>query len=168
MGTSSGKWSQIVSSSGSEEELQVLMDQRKRKRMQSNRESARRSRMRKQQHLDELTARAAQLRRDNAQIAASVGVTAQHLAGLQAENSVLRAQMSELSQRLQSLNDIVSYINSCGTTVLECETALENNTSNYIINSNNNNSAGFVMNNAVNLVRLSHPIMANAADMFLY
>lgn len=85
------------------------MDQRKRKRMQSNRESARRSRMRKQKHLDDLTAEVAQMSKENHQILSSINVTTQHCVKLEAENSVLRAQMMELSHRLQALNQILSH-----------------------------------------------------------
>ena len=80
--------------------------------MESNRESARRSRMRKQQHLDELVAQVAQLRKENNQILTSINITTQHLVNVESENSVLQAQMAELTQRLQSLNDILNYINS--------------------------------------------------------
>ncbi|XP_030472491.1 bZIP transcription factor 11-like [Syzygium oleosum] len=109
-GTSSG--SSLVRNSASEEELQVVMDQRKRKRMISNRESARRSRMRKQKHLDDLRAQAAQLSKENHQIGTNINITTQHYLGIQAENSVLRAQVGELSHRLESLNEIISYLNA--------------------------------------------------------
>lgn len=157
-GNSSG--STQIQNSGSEEDLQVLMDQRKRKRMQSNRESARRSRMRKQQHLDEMMAQVAQLRNENSQIGTSINIATQHLMNVEAENSVLRAQMAELSQRLQSLNDILSCINDnngggIGGGVLECETTLQSSA----------DSCFFL--NPMNLVHLNQPIMATA-NMFLY
>ncbi|RHN61327.1 putative transcription factor bZIP family [Medicago truncatula] len=104
-GTSSG--SSLLQNSGSEEDLQALMDQRKRKRMISNRESARRSRMRKQKHLDDLVSQVSKLRKENQEILTSVNITTQKYLSVEAENSVLRAQMGELSNRLESLNEIV-------------------------------------------------------------
>ncbi|XP_057436753.1 bZIP transcription factor 11-like [Lotus japonicus] len=109
-GTSSG--SSMIQNSGSEEELQALMDQRKRKRMISNRESARRSRMRKQKHLDELAAQVAQLRSENQQMLTSLNLTTQRFMIIDAENSVLSAQMGELSHRLESLNEIIDFVNA--------------------------------------------------------
>ena len=108
-GNSSG--STQLQNSGSEGDLHHLVDQRKRKRMQSNRESARRSRMRKQQHLDDLMAQVAQLRKENNQILTSINITTQHFMNVESENSVLKAQMGELSQRLESLDEILGYIN---------------------------------------------------------
>ncbi|GMH17485.1 hypothetical protein Nepgr_019326 [Nepenthes gracilis] len=97
----------------SEEELQqMMMAERKRKRMQSNRESARRSRMRKQKQLDDLTAQVAQLREENSKIASTTYVATQHFLSVEAQNSILRTQMAELRQRLESLDDILKYINS--------------------------------------------------------
>ncbi|KAF8022785.1 hypothetical protein BT93_F0331 [Corymbia citriodora subsp. variegata] len=108
-----------IQNSSSEDEL--LQIQRKRKRMESNRESARRSRMRKQRHLDKLTAEAGQLRMDNDQINASIAITTHHLLGLEAENSILRAQVLELSQRLQSLDDILGYISTANLGACEID-----------------------------------------------
>ncbi|KAL6007140.1 hypothetical protein ACLOJK_032636 [Asimina triloba] len=108
-GTSSGG-STALQNSGSEEDLQHLMDQRKLKRMQSNRESARRSRMRKQKHLDDLMAQVARLRKENNQILASLNLTTQQYLGVESENSVLRTQMMELTSRLQSLTEIIHYM----------------------------------------------------------
>ena len=92
----------------------VAVDDRKRKRMLSNRESARRSRMRKQKHIDDLTAQINQLSSDNRQILTSLTVTSQLYMKIQAENSILTAQMAELSSRLESLNEIVDLIDGCG------------------------------------------------------
>ncbi|KAK8601297.1 hypothetical protein V6N13_058985 [Hibiscus sabdariffa] len=112
MASSSGNSNSSMVPSGSEEELHQLMDQRKRKRMESNRESARRSRMRKQKRLDDLMAQVTQLAKDNNQILTSITFTTQHYMNIEAENSVLRAQMMELSQRLDSLNEILHFLNN--------------------------------------------------------
>ena len=101
--------------SSTEEEMRALMEQRRAKRMLSNRESARRSRMRKQRHLDDLAAQAAHLRRENAHVATALGLTTQGLLAVDAENAVLRTQAAELAARLSSLNDILSCMNTNGT-----------------------------------------------------
>lgn len=118
-GNSSG--STQIHHSGSDD---GAMDQRKRKRMESNRESARRSRMRKQKHIDDLMTQANKLKNNNAQISTTIDVTTQRFVQIEAENSVLRAQVNELSQRLDSLNEIMNYIN----TNTNCSTNQCNNT----------------------------------------
>ncbi|KAK7264269.1 hypothetical protein RJT34_31875 [Clitoria ternatea] len=144
-GTSSG--SSLLQNSGSEEDLQALMDQRKRKRMISNRESARRSRMRKQKHLDDLVSQVAQLRKENQQILTSVNITTQQYLSVEAENSVLRAQVGELSHRLESLNEIIDVLNA--------------NTGVFIEPSSNN------FFSPLNMAYLNQPIMASA-DILQY
>ncbi|KAM7517209.1 hypothetical protein LguiA_006792 [Lonicera macranthoides] len=156
-GNSSGS-TQILQNSGSEGDLQVIMDQRKRKRMQSNRESARRSRMRKQKHLDDLMAQVSQIKKENNQIHTSTTITTEHYLNIEAENSVLRAQMDELSQRLQSLNDILNYMNMMNTTT-------NNNNEIYDITEEINQQS---IMDPWNLMYLNQqqPIMASA-NMFL-
>ncbi|XP_010471646.1 PREDICTED: bZIP transcription factor 44-like [Camelina sativa] len=103
-----------LQNSGSESDLRGqqrdLIDERKRKRKQSNRESARRSRMRKQKYLDDLTVQVTHLRKENAQLVAGIAVTTQHYVTIEAENDILRAQLLELNHRLQSLNEIVDFV----------------------------------------------------------
>ncbi|KAK1422257.1 hypothetical protein QVD17_25240 [Tagetes erecta] len=167
MASSSGNSSQI----GSEEDL---MDQRKRKRMQSNRESARRSRMRKQKHLDDLTDQINQIKKDNAQIVTTISVTTQQFVHVEADNSVLRAQMTELSQRLDYLNEIINLMNNNNN----------NNNSNdntFSVHCNNNGVIGAFefenhhdfgnnyMNDHWNMMFINQqPIMAAAAEMLQY
>lgn len=115
MGSSSGASSdssQLQLSYGSEEDLRQIMDQRKRKRMLSNRESARRSRMRKQKHLDDMMGEVVHLRKDNNRILTAINVTSQFHMNVEAENAILRAQMAELTLRLQTLNEIMDRINN--------------------------------------------------------
>ncbi|KAI4376063.1 hypothetical protein MLD38_013858 [Melastoma candidum] len=105
-----GSGSTVVENSGSEEDLQVaLVDLRKRKRMLSNRESARRSRIRKQRHLDELAAQASRLRGENHQLVSAMNTVTQHYLSIETENSILRVQIDELSNRLDSLNEIITF-----------------------------------------------------------
>ncbi|KAG6470788.1 hypothetical protein ZIOFF_071868 [Zingiber officinale] len=99
--------SSLLQNSISSEDLKAVMDQRKRKRRISNRESARRSRMRKQQHLDDLNSELRQLREDNAKVLTSLSLITQHYFEVEAENSVLKIQLVEISNRLMALNDIL-------------------------------------------------------------
>ncbi|RRT82263.1 hypothetical protein B296_00010172 [Ensete ventricosum] len=85
-------------------------DERKRKRMLSNRESARRSRMRKQQRLDDLMNQAAQLKHQNSQIDAQINLATQQYITVESENAILRAQLRELAERLHSVNSILRMV----------------------------------------------------------
>ena len=121
--------------------------------------------MRKQQHLDELVAQVAQLSKDNNQILNSINFTTHHYLNIQAENSVLRAQMMELSQRLESLNEILHYLNS-GTNSNNSNDGFEtsegfettSDESFTTIISNHNNNPFVIMN---------QPIMASS-DMMMF
>lgn len=95
------------STSSSEEEI---VDERKRKRMISNRESARRSRQRKQQHLDELVNKAALLKEENARITMQTNMIMERFLRLDSDNAVLRAQLAELTGRLQSVNSVLRMV----------------------------------------------------------
>lgn len=94
-------------SSNSDEDQQILND-RKQRRMLSNRESARRSRLRKQQHLDELRAHVARLRAENRQMINSFNLASQRYAQLTHENKILLSEATDLSHRLKLLNQTLA------------------------------------------------------------
>ncbi|WOL12513.1 hypothetical protein Cni_G21280 [Canna indica] len=158
-GTSSG--SSPVANSGSEEDLQALIKQRKLKRMLSNRESARRSRMRKQKHMDDLMAQVSQLRKENSQILVALNLTTRHYVGVEAENSALRTQMVELSARLKSLSEIMHccyyYLQGSGSVCHEDHTVLEASS-----------DSSFFMTSPWSLTAAANqmPIVASADNMF--
>ncbi|OIV96272.1 hypothetical protein TanjilG_05112 [Lupinus angustifolius] len=156
-GTSSGS-SMLLQNSGSEEDLQVLMDQRKRKRMISNRESARRSRMKKQKHLDELAAQVAQLNNDNNQLLTTLNLTTQRYLTIQAQNSVLTAQVGELSHRLHSLNQIIGFFNASNAVFEAADYA----STTFIDPAPNS------FFNPMNMNHMNQPIMASAEAMLQY
>jgi seryl-tRNA synthetase len=83
------------------------VDERKRKRMISNKESARRSRIRKQQHVESLISQVTQLQNENKFIEEKINNVADVYIGLAIENNVMRAQLSELTDRLRSLNSVL-------------------------------------------------------------
>lgn len=100
---------QQPASSGSDGQRYAMNDDRKRKRMESNRESARRSRMRKQQHLEELMSQMTQLQNQNVLWREKIDAVGRNYLTLDAENNVLRAQMAELTERLDSLNSLTRF-----------------------------------------------------------
>ncbi|XP_074299737.1 basic leucine zipper 43-like [Silene latifolia] len=92
------------STSDEADEQQVsIINERKQRRMISNRESARRSRMRKQRHLDELWSQVVLLRNENHQLIDKLNhVTESHDRALQ-ENIQLKEETSELRQMLADM-----------------------------------------------------------------
>ncbi|MFS7890089.1 putative transcription factor bZIP family [Helianthus anomalus] len=135
-----------------------LIDQKKRKRMESNRESARRSRMRKQKYIDDLMAESSGIKSDTEQIQSTITVTMQRFVEIEAENSVLRAQVSELQQRLDSLTGILNSINAnANCTTPQC---LSGTSGLFEVE---------VMENPWNMMFVNQQaIMASAIDMFGY
>lgn len=100
---------QSASSSASEDDQRYAgMDEKKRKRMISNRESARRSRMKKQKLLQDLTGEVSRLQAANKNIATKIEETTERYAICAAQNNVLRAQTMELADRLRYLNDVLN------------------------------------------------------------
>ncbi|CDP18250.1 unnamed protein product [Coffea canephora] len=92
----------------------AMMDEKKRKRMISNRESARRSRMRKQKQLQDLTDEMGRLEVANNGIEGKIdGITEKYMI-CAAENNVLRARLTELTERLRSLNDVIKNLEMVG------------------------------------------------------
>ncbi|KAJ0980592.1 hypothetical protein J5N97_008847 [Dioscorea zingiberensis] len=94
-------------------------DQRKRKRMISNRESARRSRKRKQQHLDDLIKQVAELKNENSRIMVQVNLLTEQYRGRDLENTVLRTQVMELTERLRSLNSVLQFVEEFSGTPMD-------------------------------------------------
>lgn len=93
---------------GSDADLRYAnLDERKRKRMISNRESARRSRAKKQHRLDELLGEISRLQNENNTIMKKIDGATQMFVGSASQNNVLRAQLTELTDRLHSLNSVL-------------------------------------------------------------
>ncbi|CAL9782954.1 unnamed protein product [Musa acuminata subsp. burmannicoides] len=93
--------------------------ERRQKRKLSNRESARRSRMRKQQRLEYLTSTVVQMRDEKARmVALAAGVTQQRRL-LESENSALRAQAVEFAERLQSLSSVLRLVDDVRGAAME-------------------------------------------------
>lgn len=88
-------------------QLAAVTAERKRKRKESNRLSAQRSRARKQRQLDELTVQVAALRARNGAMAAAAHDVHRRCAAVQAENALLQAMNLELGERLQSLTELI-------------------------------------------------------------
>ncbi|GMN57603.1 hypothetical protein TIFTF001_026706 [Ficus carica] len=86
-----------------DEQQLSLINERKQRRMISNRESARRSRMRKQKHLDELWSQVVWLRNENHQLINKLNHVSDSHEKVVQENAQLKEEASELRQMLSDL-----------------------------------------------------------------
>lgn len=96
--------SNSTTSDEAEEQQQSIINERKKRRMISNRESARRSRMRKQRHLDELWSQVVCLRNENQQLIDKLNSASESHDQLLQENAQLREETSELRQMLSHMH----------------------------------------------------------------
>ncbi|MED6155429.1 hypothetical protein PIB30_005281 [Stylosanthes scabra] len=83
-----------------QQQQSLIINERKHRRMISNRESARRSRMRKQKHLDELWSQVVWLRNENHQLLDKLNNVSESHDKILQENAQLREEASELRQML--------------------------------------------------------------------
>ena len=83
-----------------------ITEEKKRKRMESNRESARRSRMRKQQHIENLTNDANQLKIQTRERSNQLRLMTHHIQLVRKENDRLKAESIILQRKLYQLGQI--------------------------------------------------------------
>ncbi|ESQ41562.1 hypothetical protein EUTSA_v10015835mg [Eutrema salsugineum] len=83
-----------------------IINERKQRRMVSNRESARRSRMRKQRHLDELLSQVAWLRSENHQLLDKLNQASDSNDLVLRENLILKEENLELRQVITSMKKL--------------------------------------------------------------
>ncbi|PON40357.1 Basic-leucine zipper transcription factor [Trema orientale] len=88
---------------GDHEEQMRIIDERRQRRMISNRESARRSRMRKQKHLDELWSQVVRLRNENHGLIDKLNHVSECHDRVLQENARLKEEASDLRQMLTDL-----------------------------------------------------------------
>ncbi|GAB4828986.1 hypothetical protein Ancab_018645 [Ancistrocladus abbreviatus] len=94
--------SNSTSDEADEQQLRII-DERKQRRMISNRESARRSRMRKQRHLDELWSQVMHLRTENHNLMDKLNHVLECHDRVLQENARLKEEASDLRQMITSL-----------------------------------------------------------------
>jgi hypothetical protein len=115
----SHSWSILASD---EAEYQQVIDARKQKRMLSNRESAKRSRFRKQLHLNELNAQVAHLTAENLQLLNKLNIASQQYGQITKENCLLRLEALKLSHKLQGLHHAINAQSHSAFKILSTET----------------------------------------------
>ncbi|QCD91429.1 bZIP transcription factor 53-like [Vigna unguiculata] len=86
-----------------------LTEERKRRRMISNRDSARRSRMRKQRHLENLRNQTNLFRVENRELNNGFQFLLHHCNRLRTENEWLRSERTLLRQKLADINQILLF-----------------------------------------------------------
>ncbi|KAI3452950.1 hypothetical protein Pfo_009613 [Paulownia fortunei] len=100
-----------------------IIDERKQRRMISNRESARRSRMRKQRHLDELWSQVLRLRTENHNLIDKLNVVSESHDRVLQENVRLKEEASDLRRMLTDLQLSNSYTILRDLEEIPCNTA---------------------------------------------
>ncbi|XWS29680.1 hypothetical protein CRYUN_Cryun24cG0050900 [Craigia yunnanensis] len=110
-GSNESNQNQTNSNSGLDEPKQPvsIIDERKKRRMISNRESARRSRMRKQKHIENLRNQVNRLRIENRELTNQLRFVLYHCHRVRTDNDRLQSEYSMLRQKLSDINQILLF-----------------------------------------------------------
>ncbi|XP_044468919.1 basic leucine zipper 43-like [Mangifera indica] len=122
----SSSFSNNSTSDEADEQQLSLIKERKQRRMISNRESARRSRMRKQKHLDELWAQVVWLRNENHQLLDKLNRISQNHDRVLKENAQLKEEAIQLQQLLTAMQLKSPFSTLTDLEDIQCNTALLN------------------------------------------
>ncbi|CAI9259798.1 unnamed protein product [Lactuca saligna] len=87
----------------------LMMDEKKMKRMLSNRESARRSRMKKEKHMKDLNEQIFYFTKKRDEMVMKIEGLAKAHSALEMENIVLRTQKQELAKRLDYAKTVYGW-----------------------------------------------------------
>ncbi|XP_059670505.1 basic leucine zipper 43-like [Cornus florida] len=112
-----------TTSDEADEQQQSIINERKQRRMISNRESARRSRMRKQKHLNELWSQVVWLRNENHQLMDKLNNVSESHDRVVQENAQLKEEASELREMLSDMQLNSPYPTLRGMDDMPCDTA---------------------------------------------
>ncbi|XP_038883065.1 bZIP transcription factor RISBZ3-like [Benincasa hispida] len=123
-----------------------VIDERKRRRMESNRESARRSRMRKQKHLENLRNMVNKLKVENRELSNRLRFTVYEVNRVRTENDHLQTEHTILSQKLLYSRRVLIFRQfqrqlgyASPYNAFEQPPNISQSQSQYILNNNNNN-----------------------------
>ncbi|KAL6548202.1 hypothetical protein OROGR_008623 [Orobanche gracilis] len=110
--------SRKVNSSEDEENrnAKIAYDEKKRKRMISNRESARRSRTKKEHHFKDLSDQVAYFRTRSDETLRKINEIGPRCMAVELENRILRMQCEEMNMRLKSLQQVLVSRNISSST----------------------------------------------------
>lgn len=86
-----------------------VVDEKKRRRMISNRESARRSRMRKQKQLENLRNQVSRLRTENRELNNKLRFILHHFQRVRTDNGRIRSEFSVLQRKLADIRQIMLF-----------------------------------------------------------
>lgn len=104
-----------ISNSSSEEDREyrysTITDEKKRKRMISNRESARRSRMKREQHVKDLNDQTIYFSTKRTETVQKIDEVTRRFGAIDSENKFMRMQGQELKKRLELLEEMLASYN---------------------------------------------------------
>ncbi|KAL7144366.1 hypothetical protein ABFS83_07G006900 [Erythranthe nasuta] len=106
---SSRKINNITSSSEDDgNRSTAITDEKKMKRMKSNRESARRSRMKREQHIKDLNDQVTYFKTRSSEIARKISEIEARFTAVGSENRILRMKGEDLKKRLELLEEMLA------------------------------------------------------------
>ncbi|KAK9707095.1 hypothetical protein RND81_07G172400 [Saponaria officinalis] len=137
--------SNSASDESEEHQITQIIDERRQRRMISNRESARRSRMRKQRHLDELWSQVMRLKNENINLIDKLNNMSENQDKVLQENARLKEEAYDLRQMISNMQMDSPYNALRDLDDFHCTTAHLRAESSSIISNSINSSTDLLL-----------------------